>query len=255
MNPKDIVGKKFNMLTVKKYHGVRILPSKQRNHVYVCECECGKITKVIRNKLTSLRTKSCGCLTFNHKRADPNDIIDKTFGKLTVKKHDGFYARLGCKQKNHFYICECKCGKIKKVSRRALIGSETRSCGCLLKAKGKDNKGWKGFKEISGRYWNDIKNGAKKGKRNLDFDITIEYIRDLWKSQNGRCVLTGLPINLPKGKQDKYRHTASLDRIDSTKGYIKENVQWTHKDVNRIKSDFPQDRFIELCLLVAKKMI
>lgn len=118
---------------------------------------------------------------------------------------------------------------------------------------GKDNKGWKGFEEISGSYWGHIKSGAKS--RNLEFNITIKYVWDLWKSQNGRCILTNLPIHLPKSKQDKYRHTASLDRIDSNKGYIKGNVQWVHKDINSLKSNLPQKKFIELCSFVTNKMV
>jgi hypothetical protein len=41
--------------------------------------------------------------------------------------------------------------------------------------------------------------------------------------------------------------TASLDRIDSSKGYIIGNVQWAHKMVNRMKNDMPQEEFIEFC--------
>lgn len=39
--------------------------------------------------------------------------------------------------------------------------------------------------------------------------------------------------------------TASLDRIDSTKGYIHGNLQWIHKDLNQMKSNRTQDEFLE----------
>jgi hypothetical protein len=42
-------------------------------------------------------------------------------------------------------------------------------------------------------------------------------------------------------------NTASLDRIDSSLGYVRGNVQWLHKDVNWMKNTLDQDRFIELC--------
>ena len=45
--------------------------------------------------------------------------------------------------------------------------------------------------------------------------------------------------------------TASLDRIDPTKGYIEGNIQWVHKDVNRMKMDFTETRFLELVNLIA----
>jgi hypothetical protein len=47
-------------------------------------------------------------------------------------------------------------------------------------------------------------------------------------------------------------HTASLDRIDSSKGYCEDNVQWVHKDINRMKNTFDQDYFISLCKLIAE---
>lgn len=41
--------------------------------------------------------------------------------------------------------------------------------------------------------------------------------------------------------------TASLDRIDPRKDYVKGNVQWVHKDVNRIKQAFNEERLLEVC--------
>lgn len=47
--------------------------------------------------------------------------------------------------------------------------------------------------------------------------------------------------------------TASLDRIDSTKGYTLDNIQWVHKHINVMKMDLDQEYFIKLCKLVTKK--
>lgn len=41
--------------------------------------------------------------------------------------------------------------------------------------------------------------------------------------------------------------TASLDRIQNDKGYIEGNVQWVHKDINRMKNIFEQNYFIDIC--------
>ena len=45
--------------------------------------------------------------------------------------------------------------------------------------------------------------------------------------------------------------SASLDRIDNTKGYVAGNVQWLHKDINWMKGRFTQPRFLALCRAVA----
>jgi hypothetical protein len=63
------------------------------------------------------------------------------------------------------------------------------------------------------------------------------------------CALSGEAITLPKNRTDFVGggYTASLDRIDSSKGYIVGNVQWVHKDINFMKFTFSESRFIDLC--------
>lgn len=57
--------------------------------------------------------------------------------------------------------------------------------------------------------------------------------------------MTGLPIAIQQLGGD-----ASLDRIDSSKGYIPGNVQWVDKRVNYMKQALPEGEFAELCRLV-----
>ena len=54
---------------------------------------------------------------------------------------------------------------------------------------------------------------------------------------------------------DKSKTTASLDRIDSSKGYTTDNIQWVHKDINIMKNDYGNDYFIEICKKVAKNNV
>jgi hypothetical protein len=56
-------------------------------------------------------------------------------------------------------------------------------------------------------------------------------------------------VNCNKEVKEK-KQTASLDRIDSTKGYIKGNIQWVHKDVNKMKWNWNQSNFINWCKLI-----
>jgi hypothetical protein len=79
--------------------------------------------------------------------------------------------------------------------------------------------------------------------------LTIEQAWELYQKQEGKCALSGLPIFFPATNKGEF--TASLDRIDSSKGYIEGNVQWVHKDINIMKNKFPQDYFIKICKLVA----
>ena len=57
---EDLVGQKFNRLTVIKF----IPPSERtvRGYNWLCQCECGKMIKANANKLKSGMQQSCGCL-------------------------------------------------------------------------------------------------------------------------------------------------------------------------------------------------
>jgi len=70
--------------------------------------------------------------------------------------------------------------------------------------------------------------------------------------QDKKCALSGVDIGFSKKTIDKHETTASLDRIDSSKGYIIENIQWIHKEVNRMKMDMDETRFIRWCDMIAK---
>jgi len=71
--------------------------------------------------------------------------------------------------------------------------------------------------------------------------------------QGRKCALLGLSIVFALTFQTKVGSdtTASLDRIDPSYGYIVGNVQLVHKDINYMKGNTDQPRFIELCCLVA----
>lgn len=115
------------------------------------------------------------------------------------------------------------------------------------------HKNWKGYKDISGDYWTRLQRAAKnKGPS----DLTIEFIWELFEQQEGRCKLSGLPIVLDTSlgslnKNGYQKGTASLDRIDSSKGYTKGNVQWLHKEINQMKSCRTDKEFIYFCKAVA----
>jgi uncharacterized protein (DUF983 family) len=115
--------------------------------------------------------------------------------------------------------------------------------------KNQEHKGWRGYKEISRTYWNSVKTGARN--RNIPFNIKIEQVWNLYVKQNKKCKLSGLDIGFIASKDN----TASLDRIDSSKGYEINNVQWVHKDLNTMKWDLPQEKFIEMCKHVAEYQI
>ena len=62
-NTKDIVGQKFNLLTVTR-KAERPLNAKQTGSWWYCNCDCGRKDILVNgNRLKMGITKSCGCLT------------------------------------------------------------------------------------------------------------------------------------------------------------------------------------------------
>lgn len=157
------------------------------------------------------------------------DMIGKVFTNLTVieqvrnNKHNT--AR---------FKCLCKCGNEKEVDKCHLLNGMTRSCGCLAAKKR--------YGDISGAYFNNIRRCANQ--RDIEFNITIQDIWTQYLLQDKRCKLTNLPIKFAKNfKQQKEIQSASLDRIDSSKGYVIGNIQIVHKRVNAMKGNLDQEEF------------
>jgi hypothetical protein len=183
-----------------------------------------------------------------------NDITGKKYGYLTVLK----IVRNEKSTKSHPWraICYCSnCGNDKfDVNIHSLIYERTTSCGCrrdqYQKTTGKNSTQFTGYEGLNGKYWGVIKNRAKK--RGYCIDINIKYAWDLYLQQNKKCALSGTPIEFAISERKSSETSASLDRIDSTKGYIEGNVQWVHKHINIMKNVYEQNYFISLCELIVK---
>ena len=141
------------------------------------------------------------------------------------------------------YIFRCpRCGNIKsREVNPTILSRGIRSCGC-------NRHNWTGSKDgmIYGSHFASIKNQAKK--RGYEFNITIEDLAELLRKQEYKCKYTGLSIasgNTSGGK------TASLDRIDSYKGYTIDNIQWLHKDINIIKYNLSEPLFFSIVSRIA----
>lgn len=166
--------------------------------------------------------------------------VGDTHGDLTVVSFElGSRAKLGRLPK---MVVKCSCGEVYETPRRywrnfKLVGH----CGCRA-VSGPNHPKWTGVGELSGHEMARFRNGCKRGRgRVLAFSVTAEYLWSLFLSQGRRCALSGRELRFG------VRPTASLDRIDSSKGYVPGNVQWLHKVVNRAKSDQTDEDFIRMC--------
>lgn len=98
-------------------------------------------------------------------------------------------------------------------------------------------------------------NAARKGaaRRGIPFHLTVEDIRALWEEQQGRCALSGIEMSLVHGTiAEPNPLRISVDRIDSSIGYYKSNVQLITWQLNAAKSVWTNQQLIETCRAVAK---
>lgn len=176
-------------------------------------------------------------------------MAGKTFGGLEV------IEKTTCpkdKGKNYnkrvsWWLCKCLyCGKEFPKIGSVIRIKPPNSCGCLRR----------GYSDpLDLRYlglgvWTKILNGAKS--RDISVSITKEEAWNLYLEQEGKCALSGVSLVMTNGTYMWHSyHTASLDRIDSSKGYEKGNIQWVHKTLNKMKNTFSQDEFTSWCFKVA----
>jgi hypothetical protein len=127
------------------------------------------------------------------------------------------------------WLCRCDCGKEKPLNASAIKAGLTTSCGCNRRKSLS-----KGYELISGAFWHKLKKNALS--RNLDFIITIEEAWEIYEQQEMKCALSGVDLVMFPNHDKSRKQTASPDRIDSTIGYTKNNFQWVHKRINRMKN-------------------
>ena len=234
--PEDFISKKFGKL--------KVLESKEniRNHQRVlCQCDCGEERIVTLTDLNCDKVSACMTCTKYKYAYLPSYYIGKTINNFIILEEVHAKDRIG---HNATVLCKCVCGNsdARKVKLSDIITGKKKGC---RKCPKKYQRKYDDFENIPGIYYRRSESGAIK--RELDFFITIEYLNTLWIKQNERCALSNVKISFSN-------RTASLDRIDSSIGYIEGNVQWVHKDINRMKQNFSQKNFINYCkLIIANK--
>ena len=178
-------------------------------------------------------------------KANLDNFAGKVFGRLTTIK----YSHMS-KNSAQYWECLCSCGNTKVIARSSLLRGISISCGCfkrdqtsqrcLIHGQAKTNT-----KEPTKTYivWGGIIARLRRppGKSYIGLTVSDEwmqfsnFLRDMGE--------------VPEGK--------TIDRIDNTKGYSKENTRWatqqeqcrnTRKSFNKKSSIYKG-----VCFLKTKK--
>ena len=161
-------------------------------------------------------------------------------------------------KKDGIYVndCVCICGTARPVPNWSLNNSKSKSCGCN-NTKGRFKAKCVG--DLSASYYTSFKHNRKTKGIEFSDDLNMGHLWYLYEQQGGRCAISGIPIPLNpqwsqqnKGRPTKIVQTASIDRIDNSKGYVPDNVQWVHKDINYMRGGLSIMEFIIFCRQVVK---
>lgn len=159
---------------------------------------------------------------------------------LDIIKEDGNIGRYVA------VLCRCKCGNIIRCKKTLVKNGRKKSCGCL------NTEAEFVSKHIMRMFWTALLLNAKY--RNIEIEIEPSDLDQIIEKQNFKCNISNLDITLPKNSKEflNERHwTASIDRINSSDSYNIKNIQFVHKDINRMKMNLNQELFIQYCKLIA----
>lgn len=112
-------------------------------------------------------------------------------------------------------------------------------------------------KELKHAYWDSLegclrerivrsRGRAKHSKKQYPFDLTYEDLLEQYNRQKGLCYYTDKPMTLIPNHPD----VISVDRVDSSKGYTKDNVVLCCWFINYMKQDLSVAELEDWCTRV-----
>lgn len=160
------------------------------------------------------------------------DISGVQFGRLTAIRPTSKRT----KGRDVYWMCKCRCGKVKDVIGQSLRSGNTKSCGCLHRELMSGKPG----ESVLNKTFIGYRASAKK--RNLEFSLTKSQFRNL---VGKKCVYCDSPPRQKKigGLTDSYLMNG-VDRIDSNYGYTVKNCVVACSTCNQMKWNLSVGNFL-----------
>jgi hypothetical protein len=74
-------------------------------------------------------------------------------------------------------------------------------------------------------------------KKEIPFDIDLDYIDEIWKQQNGRCAISGVMLTYKR----KDLFGVRIYVVKESKGYVKGNILLVSDGIKRMKRDMSDE--------------
>jgi hypothetical protein len=151
---------------------------------------------------------------------------------------DKFYCSLSCSSKRPSNLTH-----LKKVSKK-FVGGENKLVT--------ENDF---IRSSMNEFIRRVRNRKKTKHKLCESNIDSDYLIKVWNDQKGLCAYTKVALVLPSYKHYKstnYNYKASIDRIDSTKGYEVGNIQFISYTMNNLKSNMADEEVSQFINIIHK---
>ena len=222
------IGDKFGDWTVVNID----VPSRHGARYVECQCKCGAIKEVMLSCLR--RGKSSSCKSCSRRKTTTLLNIGSKYKHWTIIEGPIY------RNSTAYYKVKCDCGtEAYKLPIELLYKNKEFQCEkCAQKERALQTTLTNGrIGDLTLTEHTRLRRSADK--RNYAFEVSIKYLQNLFQEQKQICAITGDYI--PNIKE------ASLDRIDSSKGYIEGNVQWVTYQANVSKHTMTMEQLYEFC--------
>lgn len=189
----------------------------------------------------------------------PRAPIGRKFGLWTIVSDEvkcGRQVSPTSNSRSLYWLVQCECGELAwRNSTVIQSGKSTRCKKCGNKVYIDENGVAKVNSIILSKYNQTIQGlptRKHRGRKSeLTFNISVEYLNNLYEKQNHVCALSGMSLE-PDLNLTMQQQNMSIDRIDSNIGYEEGNIQWVDKRINMMKGSLSNEEFIELCTKIAE---
>ena len=100
-----------------------------------------------------------------------------------------------------------------------------------------------GARELKNPKLSGRKRNTNQSTKRHPITITIGDLKELWKIQNGKCYWLGIDMSLEDLFISNSPFAVSVERLDSDRGYHKDNIVLTTRFANRGRGKYDNSNF------------